>query len=119
MEFADILTSKHTIIITDIVMTTVITVILLKIVASCLTTFFKKIIDKTDDLDTIKRLKTTKIVLMSIADVVLISLALLHVLDVIGFNKIGSSEILKEQFIISEIQVFLRLQTIQKIIHTP
>lgn len=86
MDFLEILTSKHTKIIIDIVITVVITFALLKTISTFFTTFVKKIVAKTSDMDTIKRLRTTKIVLISISDVVLIAMALLHILDTVGIN---------------------------------
>jgi len=86
MEIVDILTSKQAIIAVDIIMTTVITTVILKLISAFFTTFVKKIIAKTNDADTIKRLRTTKTVLVSVIDVFLVSLAVLHILDTIGIN---------------------------------
>ncbi len=86
MNFWEIITAKQARIIIDIVVTIIVTVGLLKVISTFFTTFVKKIIAKASDMDTIKRLRTTKIVLISVVDVVLIAMALLHILDAVGIN---------------------------------
>ena len=86
MNFWEIITAKQTLKAIDIILTIVVTFALLKVISTFFTTFVKKIIAKANDMDTIKRLRTVKIVFISVIDVILISMALLHILDTVGIN---------------------------------
>ena len=84
--FANLFTMHNAFILLDVIITLVITTVIIKIVNKVISTLFRTISQRYNDINFQKQLKTIMIVLKSILDLLFMSFAVLHILNVFGID---------------------------------